>query len=262
MASLLVVLAFALDEKKPAKASKEPIRPATIKRGPAEVAVLKVYPETPIPFTVRNKRVVAPVLGIRLRIKNLGRDRPLKYAGWSPKDSQPTVNCASAETDSGQLLLRYWGSGRRSEQIHDAKIAPGKEIEDLLIFDFPPDDCKSIQLFLPGDALELDESFSFTIERDAWTKPSADRKPDSRSEPKAQLDDVSNMELVSVNPQGTQAVVRMLHSGKSMTVIRGQQLGTWTVLSIDAAPERIVVANRSGEKKTLNRAKKTKVKDG
>lgn len=220
------------------KAAALPIQPPTIVHASAEVSIVRVdvfermlRPGFDKPAKPMN------CLGVKVRIRNISDDKTLTYRGWGVKDGRPDETTASAQTDVGPLMLRL-AIGSQTPK----KIPPRSQVEDVLPFIAPSDDCRAFHLTLPGDGLELDKPFTFTVRREAWAEP-----------PKYDPNTISNIELVSfqIARDGAQASVLLLPSKKTMLVKAGQRFGKWKILAIDPASASIIVLRPDGMKQTI-----------
>jgi hypothetical protein len=231
----LVVLSLSVDDT---KKSALPIQPSTISHANAEVSIVRIYPFERM-LTSNPGKPPQPMacLSIKVRIRNKSADMSLNYRGWGVKNGRPDETTASAQTDIGPLMLRLSGGNGRAR-----KIPPRSQIDDELFFVAPPDDSRYFYLTLPGDGLDLDKPFTFTIRREAWADP-----------PKYDPNTVTGLELLSFRTtgDGVQAHVILFPSKKTMDVKAGQKIGKWKILAIDPAAAAIVVARPDGSKETI-----------
>lgn len=93
-------------------------------------------------------------LVIRLRLSNAGTNRIIDYTGWGVTGPEP--DAAARLTDSQGKAYRprlFPDSLKVSGQVRQAAFAPGKWVDDLLVFEAPPADTKFVRLELPCAAL-------------------------------------------------------------------------------------------------------------
>jgi len=232
----LVVLSLSVDDspKKPAL----PIQPPMITHANAEVSVVRIQPFERM-LTSNPGKPPQPMtcLSIRVRIMNKSVDKSLNYRGWGVKNGRPDETTASAQTDIGPLMLRLSGGAGRAR-----RIPPRSQIDDELLFIAPPDDSQLFYLTLPGDGLDLDKPFTFTVRREAWADP-----------PKYDPNTITGLELLAFRTtgDGVQAHIILFPSKKTMDVKAGQRIGKWKILAIDSAAAAIVVARPDGSKETI-----------
>jgi hypothetical protein len=87
------------------------------------------------------------VLGLRLT--NAGVTRKINYAGWGGKDpaAQPVLRDNRGKAYPLKTFAAGWVvKGRAGE----AAIPPGKSLDDVLVFEAPPDDISYLRLELPA----------------------------------------------------------------------------------------------------------------
>jgi hypothetical protein len=100
---------------------------------------------------------------VKLRITSIGATQVLEYTSWG----EPGPATAILKDNHGRSYqVRSYGMGFGiAGHVARAALAPGKTVEDVLVYPLPGDDIESFRLELPGAALRQKVSFRFEIPR-------------------------------------------------------------------------------------------------
>jgi hypothetical protein len=113
-----------------------------------------------------------PRLMIALRIENVSDTKRSEYNSWVPDlDAAKTV--ARLTDDRGNELKRVtygFGNNVRGRTVLDT-LTPGKVIGDLLVFEAPAANVRTLKLVLPGANCGVPGSFEFDIDAATVFKP-------------------------------------------------------------------------------------------
>lgn len=105
----------------------------------------------------RRKTLVSgePVLQFKIRIRNLSRNQTLVYNTWTPKaEAVLSEFDAKVIDDLGNISSPVtFGDAVLFGQIDGKEIAPGGYAEDVLVFEPPRPQAKTLTLALPGRAV-------------------------------------------------------------------------------------------------------------
>ena len=109
---------------------------------------------------------------IALRIENVSDKQQSGYNTWVPDlDSARTV--AKLTDDRGNELKRVtfgFGNNVQGRTVLDT-LTPGKAIGDLLVFEAPPANARTLKLVLPGANCGVKGTFEFDIDARAIVRP-------------------------------------------------------------------------------------------
>jgi hypothetical protein len=113
-----------------------------------------------------------PRLMIALRIENVSDQKQSGYNTWVPDlDAAKTV--AKLTDDRGNELKRVtfgFGNNVPGRTVLDT-LTPGKAIGDLLVFEAPPANAKTLKLVLPGANCGVKGNFEFDIDAATIVRP-------------------------------------------------------------------------------------------
>jgi hypothetical protein len=104
---------------------------------------------------------------ITLRIYNLGTERRLAYSSWGEPSPGREEEVARLSDNTGRTYrLKSFGAGAEvvGRSAH-ASLAPGKYVDDMLIFDPPAAAAEHLRLELPGAACGAAETFRLQLPR-------------------------------------------------------------------------------------------------
>jgi hypothetical protein len=105
-------------------------------------------------------------LVIGLRITNAGISRKVSYKGWGEPAlglARPVLRDDNGKSYAEKSFARGWQIKGRSAA---ATLAPGKSIDDVLVFEAPPQSVEYLRLELPGWAVSTGGSLRLQIPRD------------------------------------------------------------------------------------------------
>jgi hypothetical protein len=113
-----------------------------------------------------------PRLMVALRIENVNEKQQSGYNTWVPDlDAAKTV--AKLTDDRGTELKRItfgFGNNVQGRTVLDT-LTPGKVIGDLLVFEAPATEVKTLKLTLPGANCGVKGSFEFEIDATTIARP-------------------------------------------------------------------------------------------
>ena len=103
---------------------------------------------------------------IRLRLSNAGTVRIIDYTGWGVTTPEPDTAARLTDSQGKAYRPRVFAPAQKvSGQVRQAAFAPGKWVEDLLVFEAPPLDIKFVHLELPCAACGGKGSLNLEIPR-------------------------------------------------------------------------------------------------
>ena len=100
---------------------------------------------------------------ITVRMSNLGLARSIAYTSWG--DAGPAAATLNDNRGRGYKLQAFGHDVEVVGHASRATLAPGKFIEDVLVYPPPVADADLLRLELPGAALGLPGMFRFEIPR-------------------------------------------------------------------------------------------------
>lgn len=116
-----------------------------------------------------------PVLAVRLQLINRAASAKVKYAGWASPSSAVKLTDASGKEC---LMKTFPGDALVEGQQKATSIDPQAAIQDVLVFESPPEGVTSLRLVLPGGAIDDPQSAHFEIPKAMITiLPSAKTTP-------------------------------------------------------------------------------------
>jgi hypothetical protein len=101
-----------------------------------------------------------PVLAVRLQLINRAASAKVKYAGWASPSSAVKLTDASGKEC---LMKTFPGDALVEGQQKATSIDPQAAIQDVLVFESPPEGVTSLRLVLPGGAIDDPQSAHFEI---------------------------------------------------------------------------------------------------
>lgn len=92
-------------------------------------------------------------LVVRLRVSNAGTSRIIDYTGWGVLRPDTEATARLTDPQGKAYQPRFLGANAKLlGQVQQAAFAPGKWVEDALVFEAPPADVKFVRLELPCNA--------------------------------------------------------------------------------------------------------------
>jgi hypothetical protein len=113
-----------------------------------------------------------PRLMIAVRIENVSDQKQSGYNTWVP-DLEAAKTVAKLTDDRGDELKRVtfgFGNNVQGRTVLDT-LSPGKAIGDLLVFEAPAANAKTLKLVLPGANCGVKGNFEFDIDATAIVRP-------------------------------------------------------------------------------------------
>ena len=100
-------------------------------------------------------------LTLTLRLNNLGNPRAMGYTSWGQSEATMPI---LKDNQNLTYQLQTFGHGIEIPgRISRATLAPGKPIEDLLVYPPPADHAQWLRLELPGTAIGVSGTVRFEI---------------------------------------------------------------------------------------------------
>jgi len=130
----------------------------TVRLGDLEVSIADVAVET-------QRLSPETLLLIRLRLTHAGKKGELRYRSWGLAETAAATHLATLTEANGQKLRmrKFTPTARLKDQIPSAMLAPGETIDDVIVFEEPPEDVKLLRLSLPGAAYGAKGAIRFEI---------------------------------------------------------------------------------------------------
>jgi hypothetical protein len=102
---------------------------------------------------------------IALRIENVSDKKRSEYNTWVPDLDAARTAARLTDGQGGELKRITFGFGNnvQGRTVLDT-LTPGKVIGDLLVFEAPPAEAKTLKLVLPGANCGVAGSFEFEID--------------------------------------------------------------------------------------------------
>ena len=112
-------------------------------------------------------------LAITLQISNVDRVRKINYASWAESAPSSQKGSPSLLDNLGRSYRRKKVSSDRDRtgSIRTVTIDPGKDVEEVLVFEAPPQEIAFLSLELPGSALGVSGVFKLEIPRQMISYP-------------------------------------------------------------------------------------------
>ena len=133
-----------------------------VQQGDVRVRITSVSLKAPGSGDQKGKKLSQEkYLFITLRLNNVGVARRVEYASWG----EPGENTARL-SDTGAKTYRLRapsGNLTVAGHVRSASLAPGKYVEDVLVFETPAADVQSLRLELPAQACGMSGVFRFRI---------------------------------------------------------------------------------------------------
>jgi hypothetical protein len=109
-------------------------------------------------------------LVVGLRIFNVGVARRLHYQSWGEKANGTEDRQARLTDESGKSypLVNFAGA-EVAGRVREKNLPPGTRVDDVLVFESPPNSVSSLRLELPAEAAGGSGTFKLRIPREAIT---------------------------------------------------------------------------------------------
>jgi hypothetical protein len=157
-------------------------KPVTLGDVRVELSWIAVTPIRAIDIFDRTEIFPTPALCVVVQISNLSATKKFDYDGWQKRFQLADRSAKVADDlDNAYDALGFGINKIPYQKAGVVAIYPRSSIYDVLIFEPPVDAAKSLSITLPGSAVDLADTFKFTIPlRDVQKTKDWDSPLDSR----------------------------------------------------------------------------------